>query len=136
MSMLHRSKDLAEPELHVLGQIVGATEIDVSNVFCTYELIFGKTWECVGGEVEGQSQVDYPTVGILTIYTIYLSYFFKILCVLDLHITLCSPWKQYERLSLRIDRVLWLSLGYSLFCICVCVFSFIFLPFCIGIPRF
>jgi B9 domain-containing protein 2 len=54
------NKDLIEPELHVLGEIVGGSGFDSDNSFCFYELKTGDHWTLVGGEAKGQSQIDFP----------------------------------------------------------------------------
>ena len=53
-------KQLLEPEIHVVGEIIGGSGFSSNNAFCTYEITSGKQWVCVGGNEQGQSQVDYP----------------------------------------------------------------------------
>jgi hypothetical protein len=48
-----------EPEVHVIGQLVGASEFDSDNAFCQFDVKVGPSWTLLGGEVEGQTQVDY-----------------------------------------------------------------------------
>jgi len=59
---IKHEKDLLEPELHVVGEIEGASEMSHShdNGFCSYQIFTGPNWLCVGGDLEGQTQVDYP----------------------------------------------------------------------------
>ena len=61
--MAHKilNKDVCEPEMHVIGEIVGCSGLDDENVFATFEVVKGKEWSCVGGEQKGQTQVDYPS---------------------------------------------------------------------------
>lgn len=56
------SKDLLELEVHVIGEIIGGTNFEFDNAFCTFEFTAGKLWELQGGEGKGQTQVDYPEV--------------------------------------------------------------------------
>ena len=44
----------------MIGEIVGATELTTDNSFCVYQFKTGRQWSCVGGDVEGQTQTDYP----------------------------------------------------------------------------
>lgn len=83
---------LSEPEVHIVGQILGgmaqssarsiswrarvdsarvhcaASGVDAANVFCVWEAVAGQTWECVGGDQEGQTQVDYGREGKLAVW--------------------------------------------------------------------
>ena len=62
--LLRRNKDVFEPEVHFLGEIVGAklSDANVDNAFCSFEVQTGSSWECVGGAMQGQTHVDYPLV--------------------------------------------------------------------------
>ena len=51
-----------EPEVHFIGQIKGAHGFG-SGVCCRWEVEGGSTWEHVAGELQGQTQVDYPEDG-------------------------------------------------------------------------
>ena len=51
-----------EPEVHFVGQIEGAYGFG-SGVCCRWEIEGGSTWEHISGEVQGQTQVDYPQDG-------------------------------------------------------------------------
>eukprot|EP00823_Brevimastigomonas_motovehiculus_P007261 TRINITY_DN6277_c0_g1_i1.p1 TRINITY_DN6277_c0_g1~~TRINITY_DN6277_c0_g1_i1.p1 ORF type:complete len:207 (+),score=23.36 TRINITY_DN6277_c0_g1_i1:99-719(+) len=63
------NKFLLEPELHVIGEVVGASEIDSDNAFCSYQVHTShRTWTCVGGELKGQTQVDYPESGEMFVW--------------------------------------------------------------------
>jgi B9 domain-containing protein 2 len=62
---VYNNDDLREPELHIIGEIVGASSLDpngdaAGNAFCAWELKTGRYWNCVGGHESGQTQVDYP----------------------------------------------------------------------------
>jgi hypothetical protein len=50
----------AEPEVHFVGLLKGLAGFDGDNAFASFEVRAGETWECVGGERAGQTQVDYP----------------------------------------------------------------------------
>lgn len=63
-----RDKDMAEPELHVLGEIVGASGVESENACVGFELVKGKEWLCVGGDQKGQTQVDYPETGEMHVW--------------------------------------------------------------------
>lgn len=54
------NKDLREPEVHIVGEILGASDLESDNAFCVFQVKTGKYWSCVGGEEEGQTQTDYP----------------------------------------------------------------------------
>ena len=76
------SSQLVEPELHVVGEVCGASLRCMSggfgggwgtalllswggrgdNAFAGWEVKKGKDWKCVGGREMGQTQVDYPEV--------------------------------------------------------------------------
>lgn len=52
-----------EPEVHIVGEIVGGSKFDSDNSFCVFSVKRNKEWQCVGGEEQGQTQVDYPEDG-------------------------------------------------------------------------
>lgn len=45
-------------ELHVFGQILGASDFPCSGLFCKWSLKFGENWTLLEGSKEGQTQVD------------------------------------------------------------------------------
>ncbi|OQV19081.1 B9 domain-containing protein 2 [Hypsibius exemplaris] len=47
-------------ELHVIGQIVGASGFPNNRLFCVWEASAGGGWTLISGEKEGQTQVDSP----------------------------------------------------------------------------
>ncbi|XP_025920884.1 transforming growth factor beta-1-like, partial [Apteryx rowi] len=47
-------------ELHVIGQIVGASGFDESSLFCKWDIHAGSAWKLLAGRREGQTQVDDP----------------------------------------------------------------------------
>jgi len=49
-------------ELHVIGQIFGASGFSESNLFCKWSVISGDGWRLLEGMHEGQTQVDSPQV--------------------------------------------------------------------------
>ncbi len=50
-------------ELHVIGEIVGATDFPSQNVFCKWGVVAGTPWTLLEGEAAGQTQVDHPNDG-------------------------------------------------------------------------
>lgn len=51
------------PEVHIVGEIEGATGFPTNNLFCKWKLITdAQFWELLEGLVEGQTQVDFPEV--------------------------------------------------------------------------
>ena len=50
-------------ELHLIGQIVGASEFPDSSLFCKFGIHTGGAWKVLGGLREGQTQVDNPEIG-------------------------------------------------------------------------
>lgn len=84
MSSTLTSPSLIEPELHVIGEILGCSLRTMTggifnngglgssllfsfggrneNAFAGWEIKKGKEWKCVGGREAGQTQVDYPEV--------------------------------------------------------------------------
>jgi len=76
---------VVEPELHVIGEVVGCSLRGMSggltqallaasstllgcggrgeNAFAGWEVKAGREWKCVGGREAGQTQVDYPENG-------------------------------------------------------------------------
>lgn len=56
-------------ELHVIGQLVGASGFDeCPNVFCKWSVEHGKDWERMEGLASGQTQVDYPANGDIAVW--------------------------------------------------------------------
>jgi hypothetical protein len=53
---------MAEPEVHVIGQLRGASGFESENAFCVFEVKHGSAWSLLGGESEGQTQTDYAEV--------------------------------------------------------------------------
>jgi hypothetical protein len=56
------SKALCEPEVHIIGEVVGGSGYSTDNAFCLFEVKHGQDWVCVGGDEQGQTQCDYPQV--------------------------------------------------------------------------
>ncbi|KAG7275388.1 hypothetical protein CRUP_021586 [Coryphaenoides rupestris] len=50
-------------ELHVIGQIVGASGFPRSSLFCKWGVHAGGAWRLLSGLKEGQTQVDFPQTG-------------------------------------------------------------------------
>ncbi|XP_006771929.1 PREDICTED: B9 domain-containing protein 2 isoform X1 [Myotis davidii] len=53
----------AMAEVHVIGQIVGATGFSESSLFCKWGVHTGAAWKLLSGVREGQTQVDTPQIG-------------------------------------------------------------------------
>ncbi|XP_076359891.1 B9 domain-containing protein 2-like isoform X2 [Tachypleus tridentatus] len=47
-------------EVHIIGQVVGASGFPDQNLFCKWSLHFGGGWQVLEGAREGQTQVDIP----------------------------------------------------------------------------
>ncbi|XP_077788394.1 B9 domain-containing protein 2 isoform X3 [Podarcis muralis] len=47
-------------EVHVIGQIVGASGFPSSSLFCKWGIHTGGAWKLLSGFREGQTQVDHP----------------------------------------------------------------------------
>ncbi|XP_006771930.1 PREDICTED: B9 domain-containing protein 2 isoform X2 [Myotis davidii] len=56
-------RDRAMAEVHVIGQIVGATGFSESSLFCKWGVHTGAAWKLLSGVREGQTQVDTPQIG-------------------------------------------------------------------------
>ena len=54
-----------EPEVHIIGQLRGGFGFDVDNAFGKFEFKSGESWTLLGGDTEGQTQVDYPSVSLI-----------------------------------------------------------------------
>lgn len=50
-------------ELHVIGQLVGATDFPYAQLSCKFKAVAGDDWTLLEGGDEGQTQVDLPLVG-------------------------------------------------------------------------
>ncbi|XP_021474379.2 B9 domain-containing protein 2 isoform X1 [Oncorhynchus mykiss] len=50
-------------ELHIVGQIVGASGFPQSSLFCKWGIHTGGAWRLLSGLKEGQTQVDLPQTG-------------------------------------------------------------------------
>lgn len=47
-------------EVHVIGQVVGASEFPSSTLYCKWGVVTGGAWKLVEGIKEGQTHVDSP----------------------------------------------------------------------------
>ncbi|XP_056395043.1 B9 domain-containing protein 2 isoform X2 [Hyla sarda] len=47
-------------EVHIIGQIVGASSFPQHSLFCKWGVHTGGAWKLLSGTVEGQTQVDNP----------------------------------------------------------------------------
>lgn len=50
-------------EVHVIGQIIGATGFSENSLFCKWGIHTGAAWKLLSGVREGQTQVDTPQIG-------------------------------------------------------------------------
>ncbi|XP_006627517.2 B9 domain-containing protein 2 [Lepisosteus oculatus] len=50
-------------ELHIIGQIVGASGFPQNSLFCKWGVHTGGAWRLLSGLREGQTQVDSPQIG-------------------------------------------------------------------------
>ncbi|XP_077582763.1 B9 domain-containing protein 2 [Stigmatopora nigra] len=50
-------------ELHIIGQLVGASGFDHNSLFCKWALHTGGAWRLLSGTKQGQTQVDNPQTG-------------------------------------------------------------------------
>uniref|UniRef100_A0A8I5Y6N1 B9 domain-containing protein 2 n=1 Tax=Rattus norvegicus TaxID=10116 RepID=A0A8I5Y6N1_RAT len=50
-------------EVHVIGQIIGATGFSEGSLFCKWGIHTGAAWKLLSGVREGQTQVDTPQTG-------------------------------------------------------------------------
>ncbi|XP_016332772.1 B9 domain-containing protein 2-like isoform X1 [Sinocyclocheilus anshuiensis] len=62
MSMLKTIQTLMA-ELHIIGQIIGATGFPQNSLFCKWGVHAGGAWRLLSGLKEGQTQVDMPQTG-------------------------------------------------------------------------
>lgn len=67
--MTSNSMSRAEPEVHVVGQLLRASGFDSENAFCVFDVKSGPTWTLLGGETDGQTQTDYAEVRIVSLAT-------------------------------------------------------------------
>eukprot|EP00163_Fabomonas_tropica_P012749 TRINITY_DN24103_c0_g1_i1.p1 TRINITY_DN24103_c0_g1~~TRINITY_DN24103_c0_g1_i1.p1 ORF type:complete len:178 (+),score=6.45 TRINITY_DN24103_c0_g1_i1:212-745(+) len=56
-------------ELHVIGQIEGASGFTSPNLFCKWGFEHGQNWRLLEGDKEGQTQIDYPEHTDLTVWS-------------------------------------------------------------------
>ncbi|KAF5898024.1 B9 domain-containing protein 2, partial [Clarias magur] len=50
-------------ELHIIGQITGASGFPENSLFCKWGVHTGGAWRLLSGLKEGQTQVDVPQTG-------------------------------------------------------------------------
>ncbi|XP_051900251.1 B9 domain-containing protein 2 [Pristis pectinata] len=56
-------------ELHIIGQIVGASGFPQHSLFCKWGLHTGCAWKLLSGLKEGQTQVDNPVIKEMTYWS-------------------------------------------------------------------
>ncbi|XP_049813233.1 B9 domain-containing protein 2 isoform X4 [Schistocerca nitens] len=47
-------------EVHIIGQIVGASHFPKHSLFCKWQIHYGNGWRLISGLKEGQTHVDNP----------------------------------------------------------------------------
>lgn len=62
-------KEVVCAELHVIGQIVGATGFTERQLFCHWSLHTGGGWQVVSGQTHGQTHTDTPVFGDAAIWS-------------------------------------------------------------------
>ncbi|EDQ92386.1 uncharacterized protein MONBRDRAFT_17074 [Monosiga brevicollis MX1] len=55
-------------ELHVIGQIRGASGFPDPSLFCKWQFVHGGGWRVLEGQVQGQTQVDTPAGSDATVF--------------------------------------------------------------------
>lgn len=50
-------------EVHVIGQLIGASGFPDNSLFCKWGIHIGSAWRLLSGLSEGQTQVDNPKLG-------------------------------------------------------------------------
>ena len=50
-------------EVHLIGQLIGASEFPNQSLFCRWSIQTGGAWAVIQGLKEGQTQVDCPVEG-------------------------------------------------------------------------
>mmetsp|Transcript_13953 Transcript_13953/g.44311 ORF Transcript_13953/g.44311 Transcript_13953/m.44311 type:complete len:177 (-) Transcript_13953:1787-2317(-) len=56
-------------EIHVIGQLVGASGFENENVFCKWGIFAGRSWELLEGSDSGQTHVDHPPEGDMAVWS-------------------------------------------------------------------
>eukprot|EP00164_Ancoracysta_twista_P001355 GFYU01001765.1.p1 GENE.GFYU01001765.1~~GFYU01001765.1.p1 ORF type:complete len:177 (+),score=25.31 GFYU01001765.1:180-710(+) len=47
-------------EVHLIGQLAGATGFDDNHVFCKFWIVAGQQWRLIEGAAEGRTHIDLP----------------------------------------------------------------------------
>ena len=55
-------------EVHLIGQLIGASDFPEHSLFCRWSIQTGGAWKHLQGSKEGQTQVDSPAAGGQTTY--------------------------------------------------------------------
>eukprot|EP00879_Flechtneria_rotunda_P033217 GHRR01036766.1.p1 GENE.GHRR01036766.1~~GHRR01036766.1.p1 ORF type:complete len:169 (+),score=30.36 GHRR01036766.1:61-567(+) len=55
-------------ELHLVGQILGATGFSGHSIFCKWGLHAGRSWDLLEGLEQGQTQTDCPADGGMAVW--------------------------------------------------------------------
>ena len=82
-----------EPELHVIGELQGGYSLG-TGVCCRWQFDYGNMWIPLDGNIDGQTQVDYPSDGNMVVW-----------ChPLDVHF-LCKGLQGWPRLLLQVWNI-------------------------------
>eukprot|EP00959_Pyramimonas_sp_CCMP1952_P301328 6304511-Pyramimonas_sp.AAC.1 len=55
-------------EVHIVGQIVGASGFEQRNLFCKWGVEAGQSWDRLEGLDMGQTHVDHPEEGEMAVW--------------------------------------------------------------------
>jgi hypothetical protein len=61
-TITHPNDDTAMAEVHIIGNILGASAFPQPELTCKWALVTSEDWRVVEGDVSGQTQVDVPLV--------------------------------------------------------------------------
>ncbi|XP_075212183.1 B9 domain-containing protein 2-like [Lycorma delicatula] len=68
-------------EIHIIGQIIGASKFNNKSLFCKWGIHAGGGWKLVAGLKEGQTQVDDPVYNDITYWSHPIDVHFSTKCV-------------------------------------------------------
>ncbi len=56
-------------EVHLVGQLIGASKFGKSNLFCVWDMQAGQQWIHISGDKKGQTQIDAPAYDEICIWS-------------------------------------------------------------------
>uniref|UniRef100_A0A7S0VBP4 B9 domain-containing protein 2 n=1 Tax=Polytomella parva TaxID=51329 RepID=A0A7S0VBP4_9CHLO len=56
-------------EVHIIGQLLGATGFNSQNLFCKWGIVAGRNWELLEGNDQGQTHLDEAEDGEMVIWS-------------------------------------------------------------------